>query len=221
MFALGASQTGCKEDDGGPEECFEHPCFNDQKLYTCGREPETDKLRVSCQDNQQDAEAWCYLELSASEDTPVTLVPCSANLVAETGTEETGGTETGGSDTDDIDRWDPSLHVTYNQNTEAYEIDADFINTLIDHGFAQLGYDRARVEITASGYPRLVDVAERDLVAKLGLRSGDTLTSINGRDLGNIDQQIAAYAQLQYETEFLLTIERSGTTIRNRYTVLH
>lgn len=133
----------------------------------------------------------------------------------------TGESESASSDTDDHDRWDPAAHVTYNDRNDSYEIDADFLYALTSAGFQQLGNDRARVEPTTSGYYKLVDVAAGDLVAELGMRSGDILKSINGHDLGTMEQQIDAYAELKNEADFLLTIDRSGVGIQFSYVIVN
>ncbi len=118
-----------------------------------------------------------------------------------------------------MDPWIPSSYVTFDSQSEVYEIDDQFVQAVKDDSFSQLGLDSARLDvITASGsrfgYFKLVNVQSGDLANELGLQTNDVLKFINGYELGALDGRIDACTALITETEFVLVIERSGNTVR-------
>jgi hypothetical protein len=175
------------------------------RLYACS--VSSDWVH-DCFRTKADAQSWCFSPLH---------IPCPTDY---------GGAETGESgDEGATAPWNPSPYITYNSRTQVYEIDEQLVQALEDTGFSQLGLDSARLEAITShsphhGYLQLVDVDTHDLAYMLGLRTHDILLSMSGYDLGTFEDQLDAYIALQTESEFLLTIDRSGTTMRLSYEIV-
>lgn len=66
---------------------------------------------------------------------------------------------------------------------------------------------------------RLVRVEPDGAIAKLGLRTGDVLVSINGLDLGTPDQVLDAYGKLEAARQLVLGFVRDGHRLTNEYTI--
>ena len=128
-------------------------------------------------------------------------------------------------------RWRPGLNVagvavTPEMITALYgSIVKDVPATFYDDDFSEyVALGSADPALVAQGaaqlrfnYSQLVNVASTDLVALLGLESGDILVNINGHELNNTDAMVEAYAALNQSTAFVLTINRGGTTKRLSY----
>jgi hypothetical protein len=208
MLAFGAAPTGCfkaSPQETDSVECIEYACTTNFRLYSCWNGSSWD---YKCFAKKSDAQSWCFTPLH---------IPCSTDY---------GGAETGESgDGGATAPWDPGPYITYNSRRQVYEIDEQLVQALEDAGFSQLGLDSARLEAITSrspyhGYLQLVDVDANDLAYLLGLRTHDILVSIDGYDLGTFEDQLDAYVALQTESEFLLTIDRSGTTARLSYEIV-
>ena len=209
-FLLGVAGPGCNATNNDPEVCVEYACPQGYTLYTCGVDLASGQPRLKCHDIYSDAVSWCAEYEGESAEASLGSVPCSDNLVAETG--ETGG---GG-----VSPWSPSSYVTYNSTTEVYEIDEQFVQALVEDGFVQLGLDSARLDLTTSGYLKVVSLSSGDLLDELGLQTNDVLKTINGYDLNTLEDQIDAYVALKSETEFRLTIDRGGSTVTLDYEIV-
>lgn len=195
---LGAS---CRD-----QECDECPIGAES--YVCYSTPGQGDV-VGCQGSQAYADAWCY-NLGGQAAAP---------LNCDYADDESGGLETGET-TWGADEWHPDDHVAYNSRTGAYEVDADFVAALQADGFAPLALDSARLEAMSTGYYVLVDVGSTDLAAVMGLRSRDVLLNVNGHELNNADNQLAAYLDLKDEAKFVLAISRAGATQRLTYMIV-
>jgi hypothetical protein len=57
------------------------------------------------------------------------------------------------------------------------------------------------------------------LYARLGLRNGDTIERINGKELSTLDQALAAYEDARKAKKFVIEILRSGKPLTITYTV--
>jgi hypothetical protein len=208
VLAFGAAYTGCfkaSSEEPTSDECYVYACVPSYRLYSCWTGSKWD---YDCFPTKADAQSWCFNPLH---------IPCPT---------DNGGGETGELDDGEAAAsWDPSPYITYNSRSQVYEIDEQLVQALEDTGFSQLGLDSARlVAITSHsphyGYLQLVDVDANDLAYLLGLRTHDILISISGYDLGTFEDQLDAYIALQTESEFLLTIDRSGTTMRLSYEIV-
>lgn len=200
---LGACQGSAKNDS---ELCITDGC-PDNFLFACGYDA-SDELRIACHDDQATADEWCHnLENSTELGLDATLISCADDYAVG----DTGETGSAG------EPWNPGEHVNYDPRSEIYEIDAQFIDSLMAASWLPLGNDSARLELAASGYYQVVNVAQGDLAFELGLQSDDTLVSINGYDLGTDSARYDAYLALQNATSLLLTIDRGGVVTRLSY----
>ncbi len=57
------------------------------------------------------------------------------------------------------------------------------------------------------------------MIEKLGLRSGDRLTKMNGLELTSTEHILEAYARLRVATRMALEVVRGGTTLELDYEV--
>ncbi len=131
------------------------------------------------------------------------------------GTGETGGAgETGGEDPE----WNPPKVVIYDPTRDAYHIHEDFVAE-IKLDWSLLTSDRTYVASTPAGHYQLFNVAPGDLADALGLQSGDVLRSVNGHELAGLDELLEAYAALEDQAEFELTIDRDGAMLQLTYLI--
>ena len=67
---------------------------------------------------------------------------------------------------------------------------------------------------------KIFGVRADSTVAKLGLKNGDTLESLNGLPLGSPDDALLAYSHVRTSKRFVLTLERAGASMAIHYRVL-
>ena len=73
-----------------------------------------------------------------------------------------------------------------------------------------------------SGRPvgmRLTEIPPCSRAYWLGLRSGDLLTRVNGRELATREHVLGAYAQLRTASHFTVDVERAGRNVTYEYVV--
>ena len=116
--------------------------------------------------------------------------------------------------------WDPDALVAYNRSSRKYEVDQQLLDDLeVDRTL--LDCDSARAKILSGGYYELYRVGRDDLSSHLGLRTGDVIKSVNGYDLRNESDYLAAYAALDgTTTDFELVIDRGGRIITLKYEIV-
>jgi len=67
---------------------------------------------------------------------------------------------------------------------------------------------------------KIFGVRADSTAAKLGLKNGDTLESLNGLPLGSPDDALLAYSHVRTSKRFVLTLERAGASMAIHYRVL-
>jgi hypothetical protein len=199
-MALGSVSCHSKDSLCDSNYCEEQGEFGIP--YIC--KPPTGFKQVKCFVDQAEAMSWCQ-----GKGGEARLPPCANYLDGG----ETGGTDTGGPSPD----WNPGLHVTYD-GRGVYHVDREFV-AAIKADVSLLENEFGYLTPTRSGYYTLERVALGDLADVMGLRSGDLLINVNGHDLGTLDKAMTAYAELQDEVEYVLTVNRNGALIRNVYVV--
>ena len=66
---------------------------------------------------------------------------------------------------------------------------------------------------------RLYRVRRKSLPRLLQLRSGDLLTSVNGRELDSMDAAMKMYRELRHASHLTLEVERRGKTLQMQYAI--
>lgn len=99
------------------------------------------------------------------------------------------------------------------------KVGADLVHSLMTN-WSLASRDRSYLRETASGHYELRNVAPGDLADVLDLESGDVLLDVNGYDLATLDGQLTAYAELQNELEFIVSIERGGALTQLSYAIV-
>ncbi|HWM87730.1 MAG TPA: type II secretion system protein GspC [Kofleriaceae bacterium] len=118
-------------------------------------------------------------------------------------------------------RDDPELTAALDAGVRAidettFEVDRKLIESVIAKpGAAARG---ARVSLRDGGL-RLGGVRPSSAHARLGLKSGDTILSVNGIELSNADNMLGAVTRLRSESSIELSIKRRGQPVTLTYRV--
>ena len=121
---------------------------------------------------------------------------------------------------DDCLYWDPDWYVNFNAGT--YEVAEGFIYSLVADPSPLIDCDAGRFEQHVGGGYQLTGASSGELSYVLGLQNGDVVMTLNGLDLDNMDDVLAAFGQLYYEneTDFTLVILRGSTPVTLYYELL-
>ena len=101
-------------------------------------------------------------------------------------------------------------------------IDRTVRDALLEKGAAALGNVRITPEIVAGKVVgmKLQSIPEGSVLAKMGLRSGDSLVSINGFDLTTSEGALEAFARLRAAPSLEVSLRRNGAPAALRVDVL-
>ena len=114
--------------------------------------------------------------------------------------------------------WKPSDFVSFNSQTQTYEIGQTAWDGILQHP-GQLLHDGARVEPTPSGY-RFTGIMPGDFFDLLGFQDGDFIGTINGRSVRTDTDAWAIFGDFYGSTSFRVAVSRGGTTVTMSYSII-
>ncbi len=202
-----ATAQGCGSSSGPEVVNGQLKCGDcDQYAYNC------DGTAVCAPDDYTAGVGFSCYTWSEKKD-------CTHNAPSGTEGADDGGSDDGGQGSN-CGSWDPDALVAYSRTTRKYEVDQQLIDDL-EADRTLLDCDSARARLVSGGYYELHSVGRDDLSSHLGLRSGDIIKSVNGYDLLNEADYLAAYAALDgTTTEFELEVDRGGRIITIKYVIV-
>lgn len=111
-----------------------------------------------------------------------------------------------------------SQAITWNPEKTRYDVDAGFYEDMLANP-GWLLKESPRVDIVTGSNWTLTGVSAGTVVYALGLRTGDRPMVLNGMAVNTIPGVLDAYATLASESEFTLTLLRSGSPLTIAYRV--
>ncbi len=113
----------------------------------------------------------------------------------------------------------PAPPGIYSADPGEFYVDRSVFDDLVEHGAERLGSTRIFPERKGNkmtGF-RVFGVEPNTLLAKLGLRNGDTIVAVNGCDLTSPDQAIEAYARVGRASDVTVRVLRGASSLNLRY----
>ncbi len=107
-------------------------------------------------------------------------------------------------------------YVIRNVSPGRFEVDDAFATALRERPMEFAGTVRA---VPRDGGVGLYGIRRDSQAARLGLQNGDLLRTVNGFDMGNMDETLEAWTQLQTARSFTLRVDRNGQNQTLQYDV--
>jgi membrane-associated protease RseP (regulator of RpoE activity) len=113
----------------------------------------------------------------------------------------------------------PDVPGIYSVDSSEFYVERSVFDDIVEHGAERLGSTRIFPERKGGAMTgfRVFGVEPNTLLAKLGLRNGDTIEAVNGCDLTSPDRAIEAYARVGRASDVTLRVLRSGSSLNLRY----
>ncbi|MEX1364650.1 MAG: hypothetical protein AB1Z98_16100 [Nannocystaceae bacterium] len=114
--------------------------------------------------------------------------------------------------------WEPHKYASYDQVSDEYIVDADFVDALkLDP--ALLVLDGVSLDYLTTGGWEFGGVTSGSLMDRLGLQNGDIPQTVNGYDVTTLDGVLAARSALDSATSLTVVVTRSGSTVTLEYSI--
>lgn len=113
--------------------------------------------------------------------------------------------------------WSPQKYVTYRSNTQRYEINSDFFDSVLKSP-DQLLQDSARLAWHGDHF-EFESIITGDLADVLGFEDGDVLAAVNGYPISTMAEAVKAFDALYGSQELTVALFRSTEPIILHYQI--